>query len=207
MKNSRIKLLLLILAAIALFLFMAPHIIRTTILSENNVAYEQPIPSIAHGYTLSQQFIPQYDMLKSIEIYINSLSCSKSQGYLHVTISENNTHIIYENNIPLSALPDYGMTAIAEDIALTARTAYTLSIEAVDTIDDGPVVSFYPDMTAANKEEDGSVLTYAGLPLEASVLRASFYYDVPLSPINYIPYCLFIAFAILFCAEQIRLRS
>lgn len=206
--HTKIQSIVLTAAALLLFLFAAPQLIRTTIASENKISYEQPVPSVAHGYILSQQFVPQYDTIKHIDIYTNSLSCQKTQGYLHVIISDSNADRLYEQKIPLTALPDYGMTTIAENVILTAQKTYTLSIEAVDTVDDGPAISFYPVLTAANVEENGFILSYAGLPLENSVLRASFYYSVPLAPVNYIPYCLFIAFAIaLFTECLFRYRS
>ncbi len=191
-------------AAIIAFLCAAPHLIRTTILSENNVSYEQPVPSIAGGRILSQQFVPQYEMIKNIEIYINALSCSRAQGYLHISISGPDTGIAYENQLALSELPEYGMTSIADDITVIPGSTYTLSLEAVDTADNGPAISFYPTMIAANTEEQGRKLTYGGLPLADSVLRASFRYSVPLAPINYLAYCFFIAFVILFCAERLK---
>lgn len=194
----------LIAAAITAFLCAAPRLIRTTILSENKVSYEQPIPSITDGRILSQQFVPQYEMIKNIEVYINALSCSRAQGYLRISISGLDTGIAYENQLALSALPEYGMTSIANDISVIPGNTYTLSLEAVDTADDGPAISFYPTMIAANAEEQGRELTYGGLPLADSVLRASFRYSVPLAPINYLAYCFFIPFVILFFAERLK---
>lgn len=200
---KKIKSLVLTAAVLVLFLCTAPRFIRTTIASENKVSYEQTIPSVAHGYILSQQFLPQYDMIERIELYINTLSCQKTQGYLHVRISDSHADTLYEHDIPLSELPAYGMTPIAENVRLTAQNTYTLSIEAVDTVDGGPVISFYPTLIAANPEESSFLLSYAGLPLENSVLRASFYYSVPLAPVNDVPYCLFIVFIAAFCTEHL----
>ncbi|MDE7478776.1 MAG: hypothetical protein K2M91_12675, partial [Lachnospiraceae bacterium] len=83
---KKILIILISIAAVAVFVCTAPSFIRTTVLSTNQVAYEQPVPSVAHGYVLSQQFIPQYDDMKRIEVYINALNCDKAQGFLHVQI-------------------------------------------------------------------------------------------------------------------------
>lgn len=190
-------------AAVVIFLCAAPSFIRTTISSENQIAYEQTIPSVAHGYVLSQQFIPQYDGLERIEIYINALNCDRTQGYMHVQILDAESESVYENTISLQELPTYGMTAIAEDVKLHSGNGYCLMIEAVDTVDDGPVISFYPTVSAASKEENGFVLSYNRVPLEGSVLRVSFYYSVPLSPVNDMVYCLFIVYMIFFASSKI----
>lgn len=192
------------IVASVIFVCTAPSFIRITISSENQIAYEQPIPSVAHGYVLSQQFIPQYDDVERIEIYINMLNCDRTKGFIHVQIMDADTasEPVYDNSIPLSELPMFGMTAIAENVKLHSGNGYHLMIEAVDTIDDGPVISFYPAAIAASEEENGFQLSYNHLPLEDSVLRASFYYSVPLSPINYIVYCLFIVFIIFFVSSR-----
>ena len=174
-----------------LFIYAAPSFIRTTISSENKVAYEQPIPSIAHGFILSQQFIPQYDRIGEIEVYINSLNCNRNQGYISTCISDANMNTIYNNRVPLTELPEYGLTSVADNVILHAGETYYFTIEAIDTLDDGPLISFYPTMTAASTEENSFQLTYANMPLENSVLRTVFHYSVGLPAINYFVYCIF----------------
>lgn len=205
MKKSNTILLPLVIGILTsiLFIFIAPSFIRTTISSENNVAYEQPIPSIAHGFILSQQFIPQYDRIEEIEVYINSLNCNKSQGYINTCISDANMNTIYKNSVPLTELPEYGLTSVADNVILQAGETYYFTLEAIDTLDDGPLISFYPTMTAASPEENNFQLTYANIPLENSVLRTVFHYSVQLPAINYLVYCIFIFFIIFFISENL----
>ena len=92
-------------AAILIFLYLAPQRIRTSIVSENKVSYEQPVPSVAHGFILSQQFVPRYEQLERIEVYINALSCSREEGYLDIRITDSSAEVLYENQLPLAALP------------------------------------------------------------------------------------------------------
>ncbi len=193
-------------AAILIFLYLAPQRIRTSIVSENKVSYEQPVPSVAHGFILSQQFVPRYEQLERIEVYINALSCSREEGYLDIRITDSSAEVLYENQLPLAALPEYGMTPVVKEVRLETGNTYKLSIEAVDTLDDGPAISFFPNEIAANEEESGGGLTYAGQRLENAVLRASFCYSVPLPPVNYLAYCLFIVFLIFLCAERLFLH-
>ena len=88
MKKIYLSATVLSAAAAILFLYIAPQLIRTDILSENKVSYEQPVPSVACGRILSQQFVPQYEQIKSIDVYINALSCSRDEGALHVKITD-----------------------------------------------------------------------------------------------------------------------
>lgn len=201
MKKIYIPAAILTAAAIILFLYMAPQLIRTSIVSENKVSYEQPVPSVAYGRILSQQFVPQYEQIQSIDVYINALSCSQDQGALHIKITDSSEEVLYDQNLPLSMLPAYGMTPVVKNVTLTVGSTYHLSIEAVDTLDDGPAISFFPNEIAANEEESGGVFTYAGQRLENSVLRATFRYSVPLPLVNDLAYCLFIAFIIFLCME------
>ncbi|MDE6363753.1 MAG: hypothetical protein K2L86_05735 [Lachnospiraceae bacterium] len=207
MKKIYISASILTVAAVIIFLCMAPHLIRTSIVSENKVSYEQPVPSVAHGLILSQQFVPQYEQIESIDVYINALSCSREEGSLCVKITGGSAEVLYDNKLPLAMLPEYGMTSIVKDVTLAAGDTYNLTIEAVDTLDDGPAISFFPNEIAANEEECRGGLTYAGQLLENAVLRAAFRYSVPLSPINYLPYCLFIAFVIFLCMESLALSA
>ncbi len=206
MKKIYLSATVLSTAAAILFLYIAPQLIRTDILSENKVSYEQPVPSVACGRILSQQFVPQYEQIKSIDVYINALSCSRDEGALHVKITDSSEEVLYDQNLPLSMLPAYGMTPVVKNVTLAVGNTYHLSIEAVDTLDDGPAISFFPNEIAANKEESGGRLTYAGQCLTNSVLRAAFRYSVPLAPVNYLAYCLFIAFFIFLCLEGVAFR-
>lgn len=205
MKKIYISASILTVAAVMIFWYMAPHFIRTSIVSENKVSYEQPVPSVAHGWILSQQFVPRYERIESIDVYLNALSCGREEGYLHIKIADSSVEVLYDNKLPLARLPEYGMTSIVQDVRLAAGNTYNLSIEAVGTLDDGPAVSFFPNEIAANEEESGGSLSYAGQRLENAVLRASFHYSVPLSWINYLAYCLFIAFVVFLCTEQLFL--
>lgn len=182
-----------ILATIAFFCIVPLDFIRNTTISDNQVSYEQPIPSISHGYQLSQAFTPQHDYIESIQIYVNTLECSKAQGSLTARILDSSHNAVYEETTNLSELPDYGCQEIIKNISLNAGDTYYLTLDAVDTIDDGPVILFYPTEIAASKEEENQQLTYAGFPIENSVLKITFQYGVPLCKADYIAYYLFIS--------------
>ena len=203
MKKNFVSLLIIIAGTLAIILFvcLAPSLIRTTISSENQVSYDQPIPSVAHWYVLSQQFTPQHEQIQSLEIYTNSLACDKTQGYLSARILDSNHEVLYENQIPLSQLPDYGLSTILKDMKLQTLETYELALEAIGTTDDGPTISFYPTTLAASTEENNASLLYAGLPMENSVLRIVFHYSIPLSAVNIVIYCLFILFLTAFAVE------
>lgn len=205
MKNLKVKIASIVISIlmITIFIFAAPYFVRTTVLSKNKVAYERPFPSVAHGYTLSQQFTPLYDKIESIEIYVNALNCDVAQGVVRVNILDSELLSVYENEILLSELPQYGWLEIARSIQLRPEDNYYLTIEAIGTVDDGPTFSFYPTGIAAGEEESGCILYYVGLPLEDSVLKISFRYSVPVAAAEYIVYCLFLLFIVCFMIDKI----
>lgn len=205
MKNLDVKKASIVISIlmIAIFIFAAPSFVRTTVSSKNKVAYERPFPSVAYGYTLSQEFTPQYDKIESIEIYVNALNCDMTQGAVRVNILDSELLSVYENEILLSELPQYGWLEIVKNLQLQSGDTYYLTIEAVDTVDDGPTFSFYPTGIAAGTEESDCTLYYVGLPLEDSVLKISFRYSVPIVAVEYIVYCLFLLFIVCFLTEKI----
>lgn len=210
MKNLKTKIIPTVISilVIAVFLLTAPSFVKTTVLSKNRVAYEKPMTSVAHGYLLSQQFVPQYDDVEMIEIYVNALNCDVTQGAVRVNVLDAELTSVYENDILLSELPGYGRTEAVKDLRLQSGRTYYLTIEAVDTIDDGPSFSYYPTGIAAGTEQSGCTLSYAGLPLENSVLRVSFCYSVPAASADYIVYCLFLIFVVCFLTEAaLKLRG
>ena len=205
MKNLDVKITSIVISIlmIAIFIFAAPSFVRTTVSSKNKVAYERPFPSVAHGYTLSQQFTPLYDKIESIEIYVNALNCDVTQGVVRVNILDSELLSVYENEILLSELPQYGWLEIVKNLHLQPGDNYYLTIEAADTVDDGPTFSFYPTNIAAGTEENDCILYYAGFPLEDAVLKISFLYSVPVASAEYIVYCSFLLFIVCFMIDKI----
>lgn len=194
------------LATIAFFCIMHQNLIRSTVISDNQVSYEQPIPSIAHGYQIAQKFIPQHDFIESVQIYVSTLECSKTQGYLMTRILDSAHNPIYEKATNISELPDYGCQDILNNISVDSGDTYYLTVDAVDTIDDGPVVLFYPTEIAASKEEENQQLTYAGLPLDNSVLKITFQYGVPVLKTDYIAYYLFLSLILAMIISHIKIH-
>ncbi len=199
------KLLILIglLATIVFFYAVPTQSIKTSVLSENAIAYDQPFPSIAHGFTLSQQFIPQYDYIDSINIYIRELNCDSNQGYVSACILDENQAILYQNRIALNELNSYGWQIILSNLTLSADETYYLTLDAVDTIDDGPTIAFYTETNAASKEELEQVLTYATFPVENASLKLSFEYKVPLNKFEFLSYYIFFIFIITFICSNL----
>ncbi len=200
---KKILTLIGLLATIAFFYAVPTQSIKTSVLSENAVAYDQPFPSIAHGFTLSQQFIPQYDYIDSINIYIRELNCDINQGYVSACILDENQAILYRNRIALSELNSYGWQIILSNLTLSAGETYYLTLDAVDTIDNGPTIAFYTETNAASKEELEQVLTYATFPVENASLKLSFEYKVPLNKFDYLGYYLFALFLLTFICSRL----
>ena len=196
-----------IIMTVTFFCIVPMTTIRNTVISENQVSYDQTIPSIAHGYQLIQQFVPQFDDIEHIDIYVNALECDKNNGYILGEIRDSDQTLIYKKKIALSDLPDYGWISIVSDIGLQAGETYYLFLDAIDTIDDGPKISFYASEVAASEEEKEQMFTYAAFPLENSMLKARFQYGIELPKTDYIVYYLFLSFVIFMILSRFPLRK
>lgn len=178
--------------------------INTNEISTNRVAYDRTLPSVAHGNTVSQQFVPQYNNIKSLKIAIREIACDMSQGYLQACILDSEQNLVLEEKIPLTEIASFGWCSIFYDIELIAGKTYYLNIDAVDTLDDGPGLSFYTMPNAACREEEGQELTYAGTKVEAGNLKINFEYLKPLHRLDYLAYYLFTIFIVVFLATSIN---
>lgn len=174
--------------------------------STNKVAYDKTLPSIAHGCTVSQQFVPQYNHIKSLKIAIREMACDMSQGYLQVCILDSGKDLMREEKILLSELASTGWHMILSDVDLIAGETYYLNIDAVDVLDNGPGLSFYPSLIATSKEEEGQELMHAGSVLENGCLKISFEYLKPLNKLDYLAYYLFAIFMVSFIITNLKRR-
>lgn len=192
---------------VAFFCIVPVAAIRNTVISENQIAYEKAILSIAYNYQVSQPFIPQYDYIEQIEICVNTSECDKSQGYLMVCILDSSSVKLYESTVSLADMPNYGWISVISNIQLKAGEQYYLTLDAVDTIDNGPAISFYPESVAASEEEKDQILSYVDVPIGQAVLKARFQYGVELSKTDYIAYYLFLSFAVFMIFSRFSLRK
>lgn len=172
--------------------------------SVNKVAYDETFPSIAHGNTVSQQFVPQYNCIKKLEICLREVKGDSSQGYLQFCILDSKKKYVYEEKIPLTEMASPGWYTIFSDIELLAGETYYLNIDVVDTLDDGPGLAFFTAPNAAAREEEGQVLTYAGFPVENGALKVSFEYLKPLLKFDYLTYYLFAIFIVIFLVAKVN---
>ncbi len=187
------KLLTLIglLLSVAFFLLIPTTTIKADVRSQNEIAYDKSFPSIAHGFTVSQQFIPQYSHIENLNICIRELKCDTSQGYLLANILDSTQNTVYQNKLSLSEITGTGWQTVLSDIKLKENETYYLTLDAVDVIDDGPTISYYTENNAANKEEVEQTMTYAGSIVTNGVLKTAFEYVVPLSKADYLAYYFF----------------
>lgn len=192
-----------IITTIVLFLFVPISSIQTSILSNNAIAYDQPFPSIAHGFTLSQPFVAQYDYIDSLKIYIREMNCDTKQGYLLACILDDKQTTIYQNKLALSEITNFGWQTILSDLNLSSDKVYYLTLNTIDALDDGPTIAFYTDIHAASKEELNQTLTYATFPVENASLKLSFEYKVPISKFDSLCYYIFMVFIITFICSNL----
>jgi hypothetical protein len=156
---------------------------------------------MAYGYQISQELCPSNDHIDSILLWISSLKCDTSQGYLKINLLDSDMNIVYENSIFLYELPSYGWFEAVRDIDVTANATYYLTLETIDAIDDGPVISYYRSDNAQSQEEEDGQLTYAYLPLDDCALKIRIIYNVNLSLPEYFAYYVFILFIAAFISS------
>lgn len=161
------------------------------VISDNRVAYEQKVDSVAFGYQLVQTFRPQYEGLRQISIYVDTNACAKDAGVLRVTVLNSEKEAVAIKDIPLAELPSYGWYTVETVQPLRKDEAYELVLESIDCVDLGPKISFYDAKLAASKEEEGETLTYAGMEVTNAALRLRFTYQVPVAGFVYLIYLIF----------------
>lgn len=173
-------------------------------ISINKAAYDETFPCIAHGNTVSQQFVPQYNYIKKLEICIREVKCDVSQGYLQFCILDAEKERVYEAEISLAEMPSPGWYTVFSDIELMAGKIYYLNIDAVDVLDEGPGLAFFTVINAECREEEGQELTYAGFNVENGKLKVSFEYIKPLDKFDYLAYYLFAIFIVVFGIAKVK---
>lgn len=173
-------------------------------MSINKVAYDETFPSIAHGNTVSQQFVPQYNQIKNLEIYVREVNCDVSQGYLRFCILDAEKEDVYEIKVPLTEMPSPGWYTIFSDIELIAGETYYLNVDAIDVLDDGPGLAFFTAINTESREEEGQELTYAGFVVENGNLKVSFEYLKPLHKFDYLAYYFFAIFIVSFLVAKMN---
>lgn len=203
------KKMLIGIGIIIAFLFIPTDLINfsTEELSINKVAYDESFPSIAHGYTISQKFVPQYNHVKSLKVYVREIQCDISQGWLQCSILDSGENIICQEKLSLAEVISPGWYTIFEEVELTKGEMYYLNINTVGSLDDGPSLSFYTTLNAASKEEEGQKLFYAGFPIENCTLKVSFEYLKPLHRFEYLAYYFFAIFLLFFFSKKYIIKA
>lgn len=186
----------IILAAV-LAAFCATGRITRAVVSESGAAYEQKVDSIAFGYRLEQDFVPQYENLDILKLHIDAADCAKDLGALQVSILNEKGDQVFLTAIPVSELPQYGWVEIPVHTRLAPGQVSTLILESVDCVDTGPKISFLDSRLAAAAEQRGFHLIYAGMDVEHSALRAAFIYAVSIESYEYLVYYIFGLFLII----------
>lgn len=179
-----------ILAVVLTALCITGRITRTVV-SQSGVAYEQKVDSVAFGYRLEQDFMPQYESLEMVKIYIDTSECTRDAGALQVSILNQYKEQMFCTTIPISELPQYGWVEVPVHMQMTLGEVNTLVLESVDCVDYGPKISFLDSRLAASAEQKGFHLVYAGMDVEHSALRAEFVYAVPIAIYEYLVYYVF----------------
>lgn len=161
------------------------------VVSESGVAYEQKVDSVAYGYQLEQDFVPQYGHLDRVEVHVDASGCARDQGELQVSILDGDGNRVFLGAVPVPELPQYGWVEVPVHVQLTPGEVSTLVLESVGCVDHGPKISFLDSRLAASAEQQGFHLVYAGMDVEHSALQAAFVYAVPIGVHEYLIYYVF----------------
>ena len=146
---------------------------------------------MAYGYRLEQKFAPQYEYLDSVKVHVDASGCSREQGELQFGILDASGEQVFSGAVPIAGLPQYGWAEAPVHTRLVPGQVYTLVLESVGCVDNGPKISFVDAGLAASTEQQAFHLVYAGVETEDSALQASFVYAVPIEWYEYLAYYVF----------------
>lgn len=166
-------------------------LITKTVESGSGVAYEQKVDSVAFGFKLEQDFVPQYAGLDAVRIHVDASACARESGELQVSILNEHDEQVFLSAVPVSGLPQYGWVEVPVHTRLEPGQVNTLILESVGCVDNGPKISFLDSRLAAAAEQQGFHLVYAGMDVEQSALKAAFIYAVPIEIYDYFAYFAF----------------
>lgn len=159
--------------------------------SQNGVAYDQKIDLGVFRHQIEQQFVPQYEQLDMLKVYVDASECAKETGSLLVMIMDENQKIVFDSAYDFSELPAYGWLEIATHLRLSTEHVYRILIKSVDCTGAGPKLSFFDAALAAAVEQQGHHLIYAGIEDANMALRITFTYKVPIKAYEYLVYYIF----------------
>lgn len=165
--------------------------ITREVVSENKVAYEQMLESIAFGFQAKQDFVPQHEYLDSVKVHVDASGCAREQGELRFGILDASGEQVFSGAVPVAELPQFGWAEASIHTRLAPGQVYTLVLESVGCVDNGPKISFVDAGLAASTEQQAFHLVYAGVETEDSALQVSFVYAVPIEWYEYLAYYIF----------------
>lgn len=189
-KNKIIAFFGIALAAALIMLGINGRITRT-VLSRSGPAYEQKADSVAFGFRLKQPFVPQHERLDVIKVHVDTSACAKETGELQVSILDENDKQAAFTAIPISGLPQYGWADAHVNAKLAPGKVYTLVLESVGCVDNGPKITFLDSRLAASAEQKGFNLAYAEMDVAYSALKIQFEYKIPIKMYEYSAYYAF----------------
>lgn len=189
-RNKIIAILAIALAAALVIMGINGRITRTA-LSRSGPAYEQKVDSVAFGFRLKQPFVPQHERLDIIKIHVDTSGCAKETGELQVSILDENAKQAAFASIPISDLPQYGWADACVNAKLAQGGVYTLVLESVGCVDNGPKITFLDSRLAASAEQKDFNLSYAEMDVAYSALKIQFVYEVPIKMYEYFTYYAF----------------
>ena len=189
-KNKIIAFFGIALAAVLVIMGINGRVTRT-VLSQSGPSHEQKVNSVAFGFQLKQPFVPQHERLDTIRVHVDTLECAKETGELHVSILDENAKQAAFAAIPVSDLPPYGWADAHVNAKLVPGKVYTLVLESIGCVDNGPKITFLISRPDVPAEQKGFNLAYAGVEAENTALRAQFVYEVPIKMYEYSAYYAF----------------
>lgn len=189
-RKKIIAILAIVLAAALAAMGISGRVTRK-VLSRSGTAYEQKVDSVAFGFQLKQPFVPQYEWLDTIKVHVDTSGCASKTGELYAGILDENGKQAAFAAIPMSDLPQYGWAAVRVNAKLVRGQLYTLVLESVGCVDNGPKITFLDSRLAASAEQKGFNLSYAGMDVAYSALKMQFEYKVPIKMYEYSAYYAF----------------
>lgn len=127
-----------------------------------------------------QEFIPQYDRIKSIGVDIGKQNGVANQGTLYLRFFDENVQEFAAVPYEIAAMRDGELTDIPVNMKLKAGSRYYLRVECTDCGDTPPVLHYRS--LSGNGPVENQHFYYGPVVIEDASANIRFIYEIPLKP-------------------------
>lgn len=128
----------LMIAGIACARWIPDLNLEEKITVDDQVDYNQEFIDLKQGMLVSQAFVPGYEHIESIKVYIDITFCDKANEDIEIAIEDRMEKQVYQRSISRQDMKDCGWQEAVSDVDLKAGEIYYLKVSSDDTTDNPP---------------------------------------------------------------------